>query len=122
MTAQSEYADRALVLDLLRAEGALFTHKQPARPPVRPVVYYLLWADRIKIGFSTRLAERIRGIYHDEVLAVEPGSFELEQARHRQFAEYRLPRQREWFSDVPALRFHINTLRDQYPNLIRSFV
>lgn len=92
------------------------------RPPIRPVVYYISWADRIKIGFTTRLAERLRSIYHDEVLAVEPGSLELERTRHQQFVGYRIANQREWFSDGAALRFHINTIRDKYPNLIRSFL
>lgn len=115
-------ASRDLVLDLLRAEGATYSHRSPTRPPVRPVVYYIRWGDRIKIGFTTRLSERLRNLYHDEVIAVEPGSMALERKRHAQFAGSLIDGQREWFTDSAALRFHMFTIRDKYPELIRSFV
>lgn len=114
--------DRGTMLDLLRAEGAIFNPKSRVRPDPRPVVYYILWSDRIKIGFTTQLAERLRALYHDEVLAVEPGSRSLERRRHMQFADARVEGQREWFHDTPALRFHINTVRSEHPNLMRSFI
>lgn len=113
--------DRAAVLAMLRAERAMFNPHTKARPPERPVVYYIRWGDRIKIGFTKRLAERLKGLYHDEVLAVEPGSRDLERQRHTQFASVRVEGQREWFTDSAALRFHINTIRDKHPALIRSF-
>lgn len=107
--------DREVIMDLLRAEGALYNPRPTrTRPPIREVVYYIRWGDRIKIGTSKRLAERLRSLYHDEVLAAEPGSIALERRRHEQFREYRIAGQREWFSSAPALLFHINTVRDQF--------
>lgn len=106
--------NRELILELMRLEGALYTPTTKARPPIRPVVYYIRWGERIKIGTSKRLHERLRTLYHDEVLAAEPGSVKLERQRHQRFAEYRLPGQREWFTPAPALMFHINTVRDRF--------
>lgn len=51
-----------------------------------PVVYYLRFGDRIKIGTTTNLRTRLISVPCDEVLAVEPGSYALERERHEQFA------------------------------------
>lgn len=44
----------------------------PAIDDPDSVVYYLRFADRIKIGFSRNLGNRMLAIPHDELLAVEP--------------------------------------------------
>jgi len=112
---------RSLAIEMIRAEGIMFDPRpKPARAPERQVVYYILWGDRIKIGATKRLAQRMSALYHDELLAAEPGYFSLENQRHLEFRDYRIPGQREWFQDAPALRFHVNTLRDRYPELIRG--
>jgi len=77
------------------------------------VVYYLRWADRIKIGTTRALDRRMRSIYHDELLAVEPGTAKLEAERHKQFDHARLPAYKEWFTGTPDLVQHVNALRKQ---------
>lgn len=81
-------------------------------PPDRPVVYYVSFADRVKIGYSRDFRTRLYNLPHDEVLAVEPGSRELERMRHRQFAPQRITH--EWFRLDDALRSHIEMLLDHY--------
>jgi hypothetical protein len=77
-------------------------------PPLdKPVVYYVRFSDRVKIGYSLDFARRILCLPHDEVLAVEPGGRELEVKRHAQFAADRIKPRGEWFHMSPALRSHI---------------
>lgn len=74
-------------------------------PPRIDVVYYLRWADRIKIGTSHRPKQRLSAIWHEELLAFERGDRSVEQQRHREFADLR--EGGEWFRDDPRLRAHI---------------
>ncbi|WP_345763199.1 GIY-YIG nuclease family protein [Diaminobutyricibacter sp. McL0608] len=74
------------------------------------VVYYLRFADRIKIGTSNNPRQRFAALPHHEVLAFEPGGRMLEQRRHAQFAELRIPRT-EWFETGPALSEHVAALQ-----------
>ncbi|MET0725375.1 MAG: GIY-YIG nuclease family protein [Leifsonia sp.] len=74
------------------------------------VVYYIRFDDRIKIGTSANPRSRIASLPHDEVLAFEPGGRALEQRRHAQFAEHRIPGT-EWFEANAALAAHIAELR-----------
>jgi hypothetical protein len=77
------------------------------RPRV-DVVYYLRWRDRIKIGTSSNPRQRLAAIWHETLLAFEPGGRTLERRRHQQFAELR--EGGEWFRADPALLAHIATL------------
>lgn len=61
----------------------------------RAVVYYMRIGNRVKIGFTTGLAERLKVINPEEIMAVEPGGYELEQRRHREFRHLRT--HGEWF-------------------------
>lgn len=81
-------------------------------PPDRPIVYYVSFADRVKIGYSRDFRTRLYNLPHDDVLAVEPGPRELERMRHRQFAAQRITH--EWFRLDDALRAHIEMLLDHY--------
>lgn len=74
-----------------------------------PVVYYVKFGDRVKIGTTTNFQARMSNIPHDEVLAVEPGGRELEQLRHKQFAEARS--HREWFDLSAELFRHIDRIK-----------
>lgn len=85
------------------------------------VVYYLRWGDRIKIGTSRNLPGRMQQIWHDELLAVEPGSYDLERKRHGEFAEHRIPNYREWFRAAPNLMFFINNLRATHGEPFAAF-
>jgi len=78
------------------------------------VVYYVRFGDRIKIGFSASFAERMRAIPHDEVLAVEPGSYRHEKRVHARFAAHRAGGQREWFAAAPEIVEHATSLRGVY--------
>lgn len=77
-----------------------------------PIVYYIRFADRVKIGMTTHLYMRITNIPCDELLAVEPGGAGLEQARHEQFGHLRIIG--EWFQLTPELLAHAGALRTQH--------
>ena len=95
--------------------------KSPRHKDQANVVYYIIWADRIKIGTTTNLPNRMESVYHDEILAIEPGDAQLESRRHAQFAEYKIHGQREWFSAAPGLRFFANTLRDTHGEPLKAW-
>ncbi|MCU1439261.1 MAG: ATPase [Rhodoglobus sp.] len=74
--------------------------------PFVEVVYYIRWRDRIKIGTTANPRMRLAALPHDEVLAFERGGRWLEQRRHLQFAEHRMPGS-EWFHVHDALIEHV---------------
>lgn len=65
--------------------------KKRSPEPKQWVVYYIQMGERIKIGRSTNLRRRLQSFHAlpEQLLAIEPGPFEREQERHRQFAEWR---------------------------------
>ena len=79
-------------------------------PPRVDIVYYLGYADRVKIGTTANPRQRFAAIWHDEVLAFERGDRALERRRHVQFAGDRLGSS-EWFTPSPVLRAHIDAVR-----------
>lgn len=83
-------------------------------PPRIDIVYYLGYADRVKIGTTVNPRQRFAAIRHDDVLAFERGGRVLERARHAQFAEDRYGSS-EWFARSPALTRHIATVRGGVP-------
>ena|SRR5690625_3621879 len=60
------------------------------------LVYFIQFADRVKIGFTTDLATRLNHLPHDRILATMPGSFSDEQRLHRTFEHLNV--RGEWFS------------------------
>lgn len=73
------------------AQDVAFKGDQPG------FVYYVQVGDRLKIGYSADVRRRLRSYPPGSVLlAVEPGSPELERQRHQQFAGSLLDG-REWF-------------------------
>lgn len=74
------------------------------------VVYYLRYADRVKIGTSAHPRRRIAAIRHDDLLAFERGDRRLEHRRHEEFADERFERT-EWFRLSPRLLTHIDGVR-----------
>ena len=70
-----------------------------------PVVYYITFAELIKIGTSSHLWGRMSSLPCDALLATEPGSFALERQRHKEFAEYLSSG--EWFRPGARLLGHI---------------
>lgn len=79
------------------------------------VVYYVRIGDKIKIGFTGNLTQRMKSLRADKanVLAVEPGGRELEARRHKQFSRLRAGR-REDFQPTFALIQHIDSIRERY--------
>lgn len=88
------------------------------RPQVRltesnAVVYYLQvrGSDRVKIGTTTNVRQRMVDLRAngEDLLATEPGGYELEWRRHQQFADERYGR-REEFALSDRLAAHIAIL------------
>ncbi|GAB3396026.1 hypothetical protein GCM10027568_29270 [Humibacter soli] len=74
------------------------------------VVYYIRFDDRMKIGTSSNLRQRMSQLWHHELVALERGTRTREHARHAQFAEWRLGTS-EWFQLSPELAEHVEALR-----------
>lgn len=85
-------------------------HPDDELPPPRvDLVYYLRFADRVKIGTTTNPRQRFTAIRHEEVLAFERGDRRVEQRRHAEFAAERGGGS-EWFDLSERLRTHIDVL------------
>lgn len=85
--------------------------KRTEREAREAVVYYVTFGDRIKIGTTTNLRQRLADTQYDRLLATEPGGYAVERQRHRQFGHLRVTtRGREWFSASPDLLAFIATL------------
>lgn len=80
-----------------------------AASAVQEVVYYVRFGDRVKIGTTKDLKQRLVHIPHDEVMATEPGGIFVEQQRHKQFKHLRakVGTNREWFQLTAELAEHI---------------
>lgn len=72
------------------------------------VVYYVRIHDRVKIGYTGNLKQRLSGLRvdPDALLATEPGGREQEAIRHAQFADERYGK-REDFNPSRRLLEHI---------------
>lgn len=55
------------------------------------------------------MTDRLKVINPEELLAFEPGSFELEKARHAEFADLRV--NGEWFKYEGSLVDHVQKLQ-----------
>ncbi len=94
----------------LAEAGRRFTlSKFDAAGVVGEVVYYMRIGDRVKIGTSASLAQRLETINPEELMATERGDRRVESRRHRQFADLRV--HGEWFRLEGALIQHIDALR-----------
>lgn len=82
----------------------------PPREPRQEAsrVYYMRIGNRVKIGFSTNLIERVKTINPEELMAVEPGGQDVERRRHGQFCQLRT--HGEWFELEEPLTSHIARL------------
>lgn len=81
-------------------------------PEMPPLVYYIRFGDRIKIGYTTSIEARLANLPHDELLAIEPGPMDLEKMRHQQFKHAKI--RGEWFHPHPDLLSHIEMLIEHY--------
>lgn len=71
-------------------------------------VYFVRFADRIKIGYSDDPTLRLRNIPHDEILAFVPGTMSTEKKYHNMFKDLRITG--EWFASHRRLLDYIGTL------------
>lgn len=79
-------------------------------------VYYLRIGEYIKIGYAADVTARMRDYPPNaELLAVHPGTPDMEKAMHRQFNAF-LQQGREWFSPGPSLLEHIAAVVARFPN------
>jgi hypothetical protein len=104
-------------LNMYRSEKQVAADNQANRDQLKAnaCVYYLSINGVIKIGTSARLVQRVesmRGYQHD-VLAVEPGHFEVEKRRHEQFKDLRIGT-REDFRVDPRLMAHIEAVKEEH--------
>lgn len=74
-----------------------------------PCVYYARLGNRVKIGYTLNLPQRMSVFQPEEVLATEPGGILVEARRHEQFARLRVSG--EWFRYEDELVEHVNALR-----------
>jgi hypothetical protein len=77
-------------------------------------VYYIRFAERVKIGTTTDLYGRMSVLPHDELLAIEPGDHAQEHLRHLQFRAIRTTG--EWFIPNSELRVHVTQIRQVHGN------
>lgn len=82
------------------------------------VVYYArLGANHIKIGTTLDLPRRmveLRVVNASNLLAAEPGGYDLERQRHQQFRKWRYSKRKEDFGEGPDLLDHIRQVRAQH--------
>src|SRR6266571_4855837 len=67
------------------------------------------WAMPIKIGYSKKAPQARADVFKADLLGTEPGTQQLERARHAQFKTFRL--RGEWFAPAPDLLLF---LRDKF--------
>ena len=77
-------------------------------------IYYLRVGDKIKIGFSANVKRRLKSYPPEsELLAVHPGTQELEKSLHKEFG-HSLSDGREWFTPNLALTEHIDKVTAEF--------
>ena len=86
-------------------------------------VYYITWPhkpDIVKIGATNSPGTRFYGLRTDgqfpEILAIEPGTGDLETERHSQFADLCLSHRGEYFRFVPPLTGHVEAVLREHPD------
>lgn len=70
------------------------------------IVYFILFGNRIKIGWTQHLRRRITALPQEEILGIINGSMANEAHLHRYFRAH-LVAGREWFEDCPEIRSYI---------------
>lgn len=98
-----------------REQNKLRAYREAASPESTGYVYYMRINGRIKIGYTANLHQRSRNYPPGtELLAIEPGTRDLEKRRHDQFSRS-LAQGREWFAESDDLSSHILALAKDHP-------
>lgn len=92
----------------LRAEIDAQNARWAKRVAARSVVYYARLGNRVKIGYTANLTNRMANIQPEQLLATERGGPKLEAERHGQFASLRVVG--EWFRYEQPLIDHVTAL------------
>lgn len=80
-------------------------------------VYYVRVGERIKIGYSANVKQRLTTYPPGSLLlAVEPGTRAMESTRHKQFFHL-LDAAREWFRQDDELDAHIAKIRSRWGDM-----
>jgi hypothetical protein len=110
-------ADREEAARTLFGEVPTFDNRAPVDEDGRPEfedIYYLRQGDLIKIGYSTRLYDRLFAYGPTvEVLAHHPGTRADERDLHRSFRPF-LAHGREWYHQANVLMDHITDVIARY--------
>lgn len=123
-----EFKEAGIELDAATTATAVKLGRQRWKTAIRPaepfqgglalnaaeIVYYLRRGEVIKIGTTKDPQGRFGALMPDEILAIEPGSYDLETARHSQFDHLRVRPRSEYFHDEPELREHIKATLAMY--------
>lgn len=97
-----------------KQDALMESMRSEADPDSDGWVYYMRINGHIKIGYTKNLRQRSRAYPPGtELLAVEPGTREVEKLRHEQFSRF-LAQGREWFAESESLTAHIESLADQH--------
>jgi len=120
-----------LVEILTGALEQLPAEPEPARTMPSPAVVYYMGdppTQTIKIGTTTQIRDRWYALSARKpellLLAIEPGTYDVERERHRTFRHLRIPGTKEWFRKVPQLMDHVNAVRANHGMFLsgRDFV
>ncbi len=113
-----------------RLDNVLFVRIQPKNRRVRKIVgrvYYIeaLGASRIKIGFTTNPARRLKTLQNAspfplKLLVTELGTVKRERELHKQFAGERVLKNAEWFNASSELRKHIESVKQAKLSRIKA--
>lgn len=90
--------------DYERADGRARRAVSKRKPSATGEIYFVRVDDLVKVGWTTKLADRVRAYGPKaELLAHYPGTRADETALHQQLAPARF-RGREWYSDTDIIR------------------
>jgi Meiotically Up-regulated Gene 113 (MUG113) protein len=87
--------------------------------PRTEVVYYIQFDDRVKIGTTAHIHDRLGQLPYDRLLGLEPGGYDVERRRHDQFRLCRI--RGEWFAASEELLQHAASCRREHPELLGGF-
>lgn len=96
----------------------ILKQKRHDKAALGAVVYYVqIRPGQVKIGTTIHLEDRMKSMrahQREDVLAAEPGTRDLEKARHAQFKSTRIDCRREDFLESPELMSHIQMVREHF--------
>lgn len=100
--------------DYVRSDARAARSVERRKPTSVGQIYFVRVDDLIKVGWTTKLADRVRAYGPKaELLVNYPGTRADEAALHRQLTPARF-RGREWYSDIDIIRAFITEALDKH--------